>query len=641
MKRALWLGLIAAAGAQAHVRQRIYFEGLESILAWPAGASIKISMHGFSGTLGTSTTATSIAFASAQSLAGESLAQWSGGGSGLLGGLFPDFTFDLDTGDVPYSTTSACETTTGGDIDQVNNLVFTSKINTACAGSLETTSGVIGLTKVAYQPSSGEIVEADIQFDDREFKFKTTGTNSLTTSPKEIILKDVMTHEMGHLLGLDHSSSRDSSMLFAIAENLKTTKTDDQAGLLSLYPPTNLDSLAGTAQGSLMSSGDPVFGAAVFFLNARTLQVDASEMSDVNGAFEFCALPPGPKVAFAAAYLPYGTNIHEYYSGDGEGSAESGESCVNPACEVMTTALKRSWYSKTPTGDGGGLALKRILVEAGSTAKYVNIAGAMSETALTPIVSATALALDEPRVARLSQSTIPLNGTTTSVGTDNYVIEAPSSGNVQIRTASLRLYARVKLNLQLFDGAGTDVTASACPVSAGHGEAFDEPSTIAPTTDIANAHDPWLECTGLTAGASYRVRVTGTGVSCASIPGNKLTCESLGFESSSTDVPYYILTAFETSKLDDIDGGETLSSSSRASTTWKRLPTCGAKSATPTKSDASSDTKGGACCGSLGGVPGGPSGPASLLLATLLSPVLWLWGWRLARRARGRFTAAR
>lgn len=629
---------LAAATARGHVRQRVYYEGVESIVAWPA-QSIRMQMHQFSGNVGESSTATSIDFATARTIVGASISQWTGSGVTLFGGLTPSLTLDLDTGGVPYAGSSSCEYTTSGTTDGINNFIFTSKIgSTSCAGTLAAYPGVIGLTKVAFRPSSGEIVEADIQFDDKEFLFKTSGSHNLNpggSNPKQIVLKDVVVHELGHFFGLDHSAAREATMLFAVADDLQTTKRDDQMGLFSLYPPSGLSASTGAAKGSVTVGGTGVFGAAVFFLNPRTLKPNAHEVTDVNGAFEFCALPAGPQVVFASSYLPYGTNIHDYYSGDGSGGATVDGECTNPACALMTTSLKRSWFSHAPSGGGsGGVALNIVSVPAGGTAQYVNLAGLNGETSLAQPATNEPLALDEPRVARLSTGTIPLNGQSSNVGTHTYTFVAPSSGNVQIRTASLGIYARLRLKIELFDSTPTDITSSSCPL-AGGGEAMDEPTTSDPSADVAYARDPWLNCTGLTSGGTYTIRITGTGAHCADIPGNKLNCWSLDVESASTAIPYYILTVFETSKLADTTlAGASLDAASSAATTYSGMPTCGAKSGTVASGTTSGTTKKKGCCGTLGNVPGGPSGPASLLLTLALNPLLWFAAWWGARGRR-------
>ena len=69
-----------------------------------------------------------------------------------------------------------------------------------------TGSGVIAVTRIESN-SAGSITDADIIFNGRDFEF-TSGT-----SGRAVNLKDVAVHEVGHLLGLDHTPLRGSPRL--------------------------------------------------------------------------------------------------------------------------------------------------------------------------------------------------------------------------------------------------------------------------------------------------------------------------------------------------------------------------------------------------------------------------------------------
>jgi hypothetical protein len=94
-------------------------------------------------------------------------------------------------------------------------------------------SMVFGLTVLTYNTCSGQIVDGDILLDDARHDFC-----SGTCTPGQQDLCNTLTHEMGHLLGLDHSAVAVSTM-FASAPAGETQKCsieqDDRLGLCAAY----------------------------------------------------------------------------------------------------------------------------------------------------------------------------------------------------------------------------------------------------------------------------------------------------------------------------------------------------------------------------------------------------------------------
>ncbi|MCB9637541.1 MAG: matrixin family metalloprotease [Myxococcales bacterium] len=101
---------------------------------------------------------------------------------------------------------------------------------------------ILALTTVNYDPASGELQDADLQLNGRSFKWSAGDTVGEG-------LHDVMntvTHEFGHVLGLDHSLRVDATM-FGGAPVGETKKRDldpdDIEGLCSIYGKTEEDRL--------------------------------------------------------------------------------------------------------------------------------------------------------------------------------------------------------------------------------------------------------------------------------------------------------------------------------------------------------------------------------------------------------------
>jgi len=94
-------------------------------------------------------------------------------------------------------------------------------------------SSVFALTILTFQQCTGQIVDADILLDDahRDFCLDSCG-------PDEQSLDNTVTHEMGHLLGLDHSGTSEATM-YASAPPGETKKStlhgDDRQGLCAAY----------------------------------------------------------------------------------------------------------------------------------------------------------------------------------------------------------------------------------------------------------------------------------------------------------------------------------------------------------------------------------------------------------------------
>lgn len=91
----------------------------------------------------------------------------------------------------------------------------------------------VALTTVTFNRSNGEILTADIEFNTAEHTF--------TDSDQDVSidLRNTLTHEVGHFLGLDHSPNRQATM-YATAPNGETSKRElhqpDIAGLCYIYP---------------------------------------------------------------------------------------------------------------------------------------------------------------------------------------------------------------------------------------------------------------------------------------------------------------------------------------------------------------------------------------------------------------------
>lgn len=92
----------------------------------------------------------------------------------------------------------------------------------------EGSADTIALTTVTYDVEKGDLFDADIEVNEAENRFTTSDTEV------DVDLRSVMTHEVGHFLGLAHSADLEATM-FSVYDNgsvaLRDLAADDLAGI--------------------------------------------------------------------------------------------------------------------------------------------------------------------------------------------------------------------------------------------------------------------------------------------------------------------------------------------------------------------------------------------------------------------------
>jgi hypothetical protein len=131
-------------------------------------------------------------------------------------------------------------------------------------------------------------------------------------------LQGLLTHEIGHVLGLDHSGTAETATMTIWTQSgvsvggftLRTLSTDDAIGVSTLYPTDEFLRGTGTIAGEVLreQTGSPVFGAHVVAIDAATGVIVAGAATGVlqagpdgmaarfqsgSGVYRLSGLPPG------------------------------------------------------------------------------------------------------------------------------------------------------------------------------------------------------------------------------------------------------------------------------------------------------------------------------------------------------------
>ncbi len=154
-------------------------------------------------------------------------------------------------------------------------------------------SGIVAVTPV-YFFSSGRIEDADVLFNGEGFHFTTS------QHPGRFDVEDIGAHELGHLLGLDHSGWAGATMYPYVDPTIllhRSLSLDDQGGMRDMYP----DSVHASIGGRVLRASDDsaVRGAHLVARDASGRPV-AAILSDHDGTFALVGLDAGTYEIYAA-----------------------------------------------------------------------------------------------------------------------------------------------------------------------------------------------------------------------------------------------------------------------------------------------------------------------------------------------------
>jgi hypothetical protein len=154
-------------------------------------------------------------------------------------------------------------------------------------------SGIVALTPISYDVGSGTILDADVIFNARDYTWSVTG------APNTFDVQDVLTHEIGHFVGLDHTPSVTGTMWPYVAYGQwlhRSLTMDDRNGAIALAPMGTPARLTGIVR----RAGVPVPGAVVHAIRADDGRHVCNALSGADGVFEMKGMPAGDYHVYAA-----------------------------------------------------------------------------------------------------------------------------------------------------------------------------------------------------------------------------------------------------------------------------------------------------------------------------------------------------
>lgn len=206
-----------------------------------------------------------------------------------------------------HFTNAGSSQSTGTAGDGVNTISFQDPSNTILfrPGTLAitstyfaTTAGTIQLGSKAIDVVVGQIIDADITFNPNA---RDQSGQPLVFSPiggKGGDLVAILMHEVGHLLGLDHTGVLSSIMNpFGEAGSgvaSRTLQLDDALSAAALYPDPSFSPAPGAISGTITSAaGSPIKSAHVVAISVPGGVPIESQLSGADGTFSLGGLPPG------------------------------------------------------------------------------------------------------------------------------------------------------------------------------------------------------------------------------------------------------------------------------------------------------------------------------------------------------------
>ena len=155
-------------------------------------------------------------------------------------------------------------------------------------------SGVLAVTQITFREVDGIILESDIVFKDittNDNFFRGVDFVTAKNDYYDPYIGGVMTHELGHFLGLGHSQVLGATMFYVNRRGQHKAMEDDRAGMQELYGKRgDTGSIFGSVIGGKQGDTVGILGSHVKVISMRKGQVVAGGFSGSDGTFSIPGL---------------------------------------------------------------------------------------------------------------------------------------------------------------------------------------------------------------------------------------------------------------------------------------------------------------------------------------------------------------
>lgn len=153
------------------------------------------------------------------------------------------------------------------------------RVVVSVADDLFSGQGALAVTTYSFNNTTGQLTDADIMVDP-----------SLLSGKFNVQM--ALQHEIGHVLGLDHSGVISAVMYPYVSDSLTGFDSDDRIGIVSAYPKDDPTLAGATLTGRVLGDSGGIFGAQVVAVNEQGQPV-ATELTNGSGEFTLAGIPSG------------------------------------------------------------------------------------------------------------------------------------------------------------------------------------------------------------------------------------------------------------------------------------------------------------------------------------------------------------